>query len=555
MRRAPRPHAASPVCSLLAAALLLGGCASVGGLGGPPAVAVVNGEAITESEVGRALGRLHHADSRRAPGEVSVTEFVERAIDDRLMLQDARRMGLFERSDVQAAVKTYLTREAVGRLYEEEVSSKVEVPEAEVREKFFAEYDEVGLLLFSYDEEEKAKECARLLREGASPAEAAAQTGLGEAPEERFLRRALVGEEFLGLFSMQPGEVLGPVAKQRRFLVVKLLQQRPASEEDFALYRPTIERPIRKLRERERGEAYVAELRARHAGQVDEALLATLPESVEGLAALKEDPRPVARVGEEVYTLGSLAAEVERSLRRHPEGRDSAEAARKIINAWVDARVVDAEALGRRYEERDPVLAADLEAYREDLVLRIYMSQVVVPRVELTDEAVKAYYEAHQQDYLKPARLKLRQMSFADPAKAAWAREELAKGADFSWLARTHSVDQLAERGGQLGWVGEDKLNPQALEAVKGLESGQASPVIHIGENYQILQLEEREAAAAHPLEEVERQVRADLYRLELEKARSEVAGRLREGAEIEVNRKGLARLKETLFGADGKKN
>jgi parvulin-like peptidyl-prolyl isomerase len=517
-------------------------------------VAVVNGEPISEAEVNGALGRLHGAESQHKPGGVSVTQFVERAIDDRLMLQDAGRMGLFEQPDVRQAVRAYLTREAVGRLYNEEIASRVKVSEAEIKEKFLAGYDEAGLVVFSLEAPEKAEEAARRLREGASPAEVATALGV-EEPPERFMRRALAGEEFLPLFGMKPGEVMGPLAKQGRHLVIKMVRLRPAEVKDFPLFRDSIERPIRKLREQEQGERYLAELKTKHPHQTDEALLASLPADLEGMAALKEDERVVARVDEAELRVGEVAAEVERALRRRPEGLAPAEATRNVVKAWVEERLVDTEALSRRYEEIDPVLARELESYREDLVLRIYLNRVVVPQVKIDDAGVAAYYEAHQQDYLQPGRLKLRQMSLASAEKAAWALEELKKGAEFGWLAKTHSVDQLAEKGGQIGWVAEDRLNPQALEALKGVEPGGVSAVVHLGENYQIMKLEEREAPQPFPLEEVGRQVRSDLYRAELEKARLQVAARLREGAEIEVNPEGLARLKERLFGADGKSN
>jgi parvulin-like peptidyl-prolyl isomerase len=549
MRNFPGQTGCRALTLLLAAALA--GCAA---LGGPPPVAVVNGEPLTEAELNRSLGRLHAAQPQASPAEVDLSAFLQRAIDDRLMLQEARRIGLFERPDIREAVRAYLLRESIGRLYQEEVERKVEVSEAELREKFFADYDEVGLLAFFFDDAQRADEAARWLREGTSPAEVARRFDV-EEPGERFMRRALTEEQFRPLFEMDPGAVVGPVARQGRFLVVKLIRQRPALEQDFPRFREAIERPIRKLREKERSDGYLAELRTKQPCEVDEVLLAWLPTAPKELAALEEDTRAVARVGGETLSVAGLAAELGRVYRLGQAEADAEQIKRNIVKSWVEERLVDIEALSRHYEESDPVLASELEAYHQDLVLRIYMSQFVVPQVRLDEAAVAAYYEAHKQDYLKPRRLKVRQISLSSRKQATWVRDELARGADFGWLARTLSIDESSEKGGQLGWLAEDRLNPKALAALEGLEIGQVTEILHIGQDWQLLKLEAREDEQPWPLEEVRRQVRADLYRAELEKARKEVAAKLREGATIEVSPERLARFKERCFPAGSPSN
>jgi len=557
MRRPLKPRAASAaaVAALLLAALLatlLSACATTGV--GRQSMAVVNGEPLSEGEVGRALNRVHAGGMQQPGGQVDMADFLQRAVDDKLMLQDARKMGLFERADVTEAMRAYLVRESVGRLYEAEVGRKVVVSEAELKEKFFAEYNEAGLLVFTAEDKDRAEAAAKRLREGATAAVVAADLGADEL-KETFMRQALVGEDFQPLFKMEPGSVLGPVARQGRFVVVKLVSHRPAADKDFPQYREVIERPIRKLREKDRSDVYLAELRAKYPAQVNEALYKELPGTREELAKasgkLADDTRVVARVGEEEFTLGNLAAELERALRYKARESDPEKIERNIIKAWIDERVVDAEALSRHYEASDQMLAKDLEGYAEELVLRVYTNQVVVPQVKIDDAATKAYYDAHQKDYLKPARLKLRQVTFKSAEEAAAALGELKAGADFAWLARTRSTDDLAEKSGQLGWVSEDRLSPKAAEAVEGLKAGELTGVVVMGKTFTILKVEEREEPQPIPLDQVRREVQADLYRAELEKSRVAVAAKLREGSQIQVSPDALVRLKGRCFPAD----
>ncbi len=545
----PLSRAAGGLCALWLV-ILGAGCAS---LGGPRAVAVVNGEAVTDQEVQRSLGRIHSAESAAKPPAVDLTAFVQRSVDDKLMLQEARRMGLFERPEVQQGVQAYLVREAIGRLYEEEIERKVEVAEAEVREKFFKEYDEIGVISLSFQESGQAEEAARKLRQGVSPAAVAEGAGL-EPPRETFLRRAMAGGEFLALFDLKPGEVADPVSRQKRFIVCQVTSHRPALEEEFAQFRTAIAGPIRKLREKERSDAYVAELAAKCPPEVDEALLAGMPATPEELNGLRGDERVVARVGEATLSVGQVAAGIIQASKL-PMGLSVEQARANIVNSWTDERLVDAEALSRHYEQRDPALAAELAAYRHELVLRLYTGQVIASQVKLDEAALKAYYEAHLQDYLKPERLKLRQASFETPEKAAEALEALRKGADFGWLARAESVDEAAQKGGQMGWVEVGKVHEQAQAALGKMEAGQVSEAFHVGKRYEILKLEAREPREPWPLEEVKRQVRADLFRTELERVRAEVAAKLREGARIEIDEGAMANLKQRFFPADAKAN
>ncbi|MFH0808922.1 MAG: hypothetical protein V2A77_00395, partial [Pseudomonadota bacterium] len=164
-------------------AAMLTGCAS-----GRVVVATVNGEPIMASDIERSLGRLHSAETERRPGKVDLQEYLREAIDDRLMLQEARHIGLFEHPYAKSAVHDFLLRIAVKRLHAEEVVGKSKVPEEEIRKAFFARGDEAGVLFFKLDTAENAQEAVRMLKEGATAAECAKKFGLDE-PKESFMRR------------------------------------------------------------------------------------------------------------------------------------------------------------------------------------------------------------------------------------------------------------------------------------------------------------------------------------------------------------------------------
>jgi foldase protein PrsA len=72
----------------------------------------------------------------------------------------------------------------------------------------------------------------------------------------------------------------------------------------------------------------------------------------------------------------------------------------------------------------------------------------------------------------------------------------LQEGADFVTLARERSLDLATkDNGGDLGWFPRGLVAPELETAAFGLQPGQISAVIQLGEGYHIIQLVEREAA------------------------------------------------------------
>lgn len=73
---------------------------------------------------------------------------------------------------------------------------------------------------------------------------------------------------------------------------------------------------------------------------------------------------------------------------------------------------------------------------------------------------------------------------------------ELRQGADFATLAKEKSLDAATRSsGGDLGWLPRGLLAPELEKATFGLQPGEISQVIQLGEGYHILQVVEREGA------------------------------------------------------------
>ncbi len=174
---------------------------------------------------------------------------------------------------------------------------------------------------------------------------------------------------------------------------------------------------------------------------------------------------------------------------------------------WVKAQLEMVQERYRRlphWEERREEL---LQALREELEAQSRIQRLKDEVEDLPEPdraAVRAYYEAHPERFTTPQRLHLslillRVPPWAPPQEWEAARQKaeellarLAEGASFAELARAHSSDESAARGGDLGYVHAGMLSTEAQEVVDGLAPGEVSAPIRLLQGYALFRLEAR---------------------------------------------------------------
>ncbi len=195
-------------------------------------------------------------------------------------------------------------------------------------------------------------------------------------------------------------------------------------------------------------------------------------------------------------------------------------------------------------EENRRELARQVE---EKLLLEA-LEQDVKAVPEPTDAEVRSYYESHLDKFTTPAqeRVSVILLNVAPSSSAeVWqaAREEAAKlygklqsGADFARLARIHSADSSADRGGDLGFVHRGMLSRQAQEVVDGLGVGEVSEPVVLLQGIALFRLTERKPAELNPFERVAQRAASLLKRERGEKAWRDLIQSLRAKADIVVH-------------------
>lgn len=239
---------------------------------------------------------------------------------------------------------------------------------------------------------------------------------------------------------------------------------------------------------------------------------------------------------------------IDRVLLLQEARRRGIEPDRERIDATVagyDQRYGASDQWRAERDRRLPVLVAQLES--QSLLERLEAAVREVPAPQAA--AVKAYYEAYPEKFTEPEQVRLSLILLkvaSSAARAAWdqAAEEgrrlyqkLQKGADFAELARLHSADPSAARGGDLGYLHRGML-PELIEkqVIDSLQPGAYSEPVTLLEGVAIVRMEERKPARLRSFDAAAKRAGELWQRDEGEKAWQRLIARLRTAAVVLVD-------------------
>jgi len=188
-----------------------------------------------------------------------------------------------------------------------------------------------------------------------------------------------------------------------------------------------------------------------------------------------------------------------------------------------------------------------LDSTRRDLAIAYLVSSKVANGIAVTEDEIRKFYEQnpanfHQEEQMRASHILI---GVADKAgaeekkaardKAEKLHKELANGADFAKLARENSTCPSGSQGGDLGFFGKGKLDPQFEQAAFALEPGGLSGVVETHYGYHIIKLVERKHAEEIPLSKARTKIEEYLKAQKTNAAVEVFVGEARKSAKIDV--------------------
>jgi peptidyl-prolyl cis-trans isomerase C len=523
--------------------LVVSGCASVPGEG-KNALAWVDGEPVTREDLGYSLQIAHRREDLSNAKKFDMSQYIQKLIDDRLIVQEALRMGLEDSPELQEKIREYVLRESVVKLYNEEIVGKASVTPEDVKKYYRENYEGFTLNIIEAGSEDEAGEIIRKLQGGEGFDKFAldyASHSENQNPKDLVVKkknlRPAIQEAVSGL---KPGDISGVIKDQDKYYIVKLLDRQAALDEDLASVRASIASILRDEKIKKRSDDYLAELRKKSDVKIDRDLLASI-KLEEGNKTREEwlnDKRPLVQVNNMTLAAGDFAAMLpEKPLKSNEE----------ILDQWIDRKVVDIEALGRHYDINTD-LKDMLQRYKNVLLKTAFVRKVINPQIKVSDKDAEDYYHGHQNEYAKQGKYKIQQITLKSQEDAQAVLNSLAGGASFSWLAKTKSNDPLAPSGGVSDWQTKAQLPGPVKDIIDDLKQGEVSPVFQIDGEYLIIRLMEKSGFEIEEFRNVKVTVLNSVYKEKYNEIYDAYINKLRNEARIELNDEAIRSFEETFI-------
>lgn len=177
---------------------------------------------------------------------------------------------------------------------------------------------------------------------------------------------------------------------------------------------------------------------------------------------------------------------------------------------------------------------------RNHLLTQKVIGQEVGSHINITDDEVQKYYEAHKTELVRPEQVALREIQVntqgkgADelPAlkkKAETALKRVQDGEDFGEIAKRYSDSSTKDQGGYLGTYKRGELAKELEDKVFAMKRNQLTDVLETKQGYLILQVLEHYDEGQQSLDKVRNEITNKLYEGRMEPAMRAYLKTLRE--------------------------
>jgi len=552
-----------PLSSILGLAFCALSCTTQSDKG--PVLARVGERVVTSAEYAQRLKdvlMLTPLDDARMRQAV-----LETMIDEQALLIEADRRGLRETDDFKHYAKS-LAVDALLEAYREVIADRrTVVQESDVQAAFVLANEQAAARHLYTPTLEQATALYEKLQAGASFEELAPQV----FKDYRLARNG----GYLGYFkwddmdptfaaaaqSLKKGEISKPVRTKFGYSIIKLEDRVRApllTETQYGVQRKKLRWVVEHRKRAAEIQKLDAETRDRLNIEFDEAMLARLfqeimksrpdttwrAEAANGQSMLDPQAR-IATVAGKKWTLQDFR---ERAVLTSPRQRNKVQRVEDLRDFIVGLALRDEYVRRAKREnlEKNPRVLRIIQTKQERFLLNKMQSLLTAP-ITVPIDSSRALYEARPQDYVHPARLRLREITVANREQAEYIVRRLRAGEDFALMARQYSMRKwTAERGGEVGEVTAGDLGRLGEEIFK-LKAGEIGGPYEHENSFLIVQVIEHTPARDKTFDEARNEIEATLLPTFTQRAFEEQVRELRKPLTIEVNQSVFQEVKSPL--------
>ena len=509
---------------------------------GKTAVATVNDEPITLEELNQAIGASHAERSgEKKAGRIDYSAIVNRLVNTKLILLEARNMGIQDLPAVKDMVDSFSNESLMALLLEDQVKD-VRAKDDEVEEVYKESVKEWKIKSVAFGKEDEAKKIAGEMQGNNSfddIVSKAVAAGIAKGQAEGFLKDKDLKPAVASLVAKMDVGSVSPVVSVGKdtFMIFKLEEVRYPEELDPEAWKKA-QIQVRNRKRIEAARDYLDELKKRYV-TINEKLLEDLDYQAEepGFEKLLQDTRVIAEIkGGEPVTVGDLSRALEQKFYHGVEvaikNKRINDDKNRVLEDMLEKRLLRKEALSKGLGDTE-IYRNRVREYKNKVVFDKFVKMVIVPDIRLKAAELGDYYEKNSDEYTYPEMMRIKSLVFRKKSDAVNALDKLVKGTDFTWLSynATDQVDRSTE--GLLDFAGKlltvNSLPEGVRKAVSGAKPGDfrlyASPEGH----YYVLYIYHLAPARLQPFEDVKEKIATEVFNNKVKKAVEDYADKLKE--------------------------
>jgi hypothetical protein len=523
-------------------------------INGKRAVAAVNDEPITLEEFNRAIAFSHATRSKgKKAGRIDYSGILNRLINTRLIVLEARNMGLNELPEIKSMMDQYSRRNLIDLLLEQHVKD-LKADEDEVERIYKDTVKEWKIKAARFEKEDDIKKIEEEIKAGHNFDELVEKavkegTATGGGEVEYIKDKDLTPSMARLVSKMKIGSISPVVSVGKKGFVIFRLEGVHFPEDEYPEARKQAKRKALNRKRIQAAKDYYRDLKKKYV-KVNEEFLNDLDfEAKEpGFEKLLKDERVIAKIrGEKPVTVADLSKALKQKFYH---GIDQAVQGKKVnkekferLEGILEKRVLLKEAFKQDIDKTE-VYRNKVKEYEYSLIFGAFIKKVVTPDIKLDIQELKTYYKENTDEYTLPQMVRIKSLMFWKRKDAVAALNKLQKGTDFNWLSSNAEGQVNEERKGLLKFEGRlitlSSL-PEELETIVAQSKlGDFRLYASSQGHFYVIYIYHVVPAKPQPFEDVKKKIAKTVFKKKLKKAVELYADKLREYYPVKIYSKDL---------------
>ncbi len=482
---------------------------------------------------------------------MKVPEDPEPFIDWLLLVREAERMHLYEDPEFRHKIMTFLKVRGLLLLKRDEVDSKINITEEQVRRRYQEKYvPRWHITIYYFKDKEKAESFydkvtkGELIPSKTDPKELEAY-GLIQVQRKWLRPLGLTPEWKNRLSQLKSGSYSKPFKWEKLYALIHMEQVKGGDDHDFKRVARRIRRELRKAEEARLTTELINRLKKKYHVKVHQDRIMAIKMGDNDTNCTNE---PVIETDKGIVTDCEFRRQIDKlkgfNKKYGFKSEDDALVKSRILNGILGETLTSWEAIDRHYEKRPP-LKAVYQFYRGHRLIKALEKKLFLPQIKITDQEMQKYYKEHIGDYTRPEIVKIAIVDGNETQiKRFWT--DVITGKDFFIEAK-----KIRPQGAVVQDVPFNHLEATTKKVVQGLSKGDISDPVDIKGHLAVIKLLERRPATPLPLDKVKGQIRERLLHEKLAQLKRDFLSKIKAKSEIKIDQKAWKDLRDRMVRND----